>query len=256
MQLSITIHDTVTPQLERAARECANPQKLLRALGTSFATSAQDAFDDPSMRGSTWAPLRFGGHPILVRSGLLRRSIRVTGCDNQNVTIGTDRPYAIFHQLGTRGPYPIKTRVGSACQALLDEALRRTSCLSKAPRCHEPDFPIRRGHARGVTAAVSNPGQTLHSSRLGSRQVDRLLRRLLSGRFRHGRAALGRRSGTVTAIACNAHAFRSSHSRVPGAVRHDSHSPRVRFRPRVAYTPVGATLPPAQTPCFAPLSRL
>jgi phage gpG-like protein len=109
MQLSITIHDTVTPQLDRVKRECASPAKLLRALGTSFATSAQDAFDDAAMRPSPWAPTKTGRKP-LVNKGLLRRSIRVTNFTDSRVTVGTDRVYAVFHQLGTFGPYEIRAK--------------------------------------------------------------------------------------------------------------------------------------------------
>jgi phage gpG-like protein len=37
---------------------------------------------------------------LLIASGMLRKSIRVISCDNDQVTIGSDRPYAAAHQLG------------------------------------------------------------------------------------------------------------------------------------------------------------
>lgn len=110
MQLSITIgRDDITPELARIAREVRHPAKILRALGTSFATAAQDAFDDAAMRPSPWAPTKTGRKP-LVNKGLLRRSIRVTHFGDDSVTVGTDRVYAAFHQLGTRGPYEIRPK--------------------------------------------------------------------------------------------------------------------------------------------------
>ena len=110
MNLSLQIgRDDITPELQRIAREVKRPAKILRALGTSFATSAQDAFDDAAMRPSPWAPTKTGHRP-LVDKGLLRRSIRVTDFGDDSVTVGTDRVYAAFHQLGTRGPYEIKPK--------------------------------------------------------------------------------------------------------------------------------------------------
>jgi phage gpG-like protein len=109
MQIQITVRDGVTPELNRMARECSRPAKILRALGTSFATSAKDAFDDASMRPAAWAATKTG-HRMLVLTTLLRRSIRVVNFTDTSVTVGTDRAYGAFHQFGTRGPYEIRPK--------------------------------------------------------------------------------------------------------------------------------------------------
>ena len=110
MQLSLHIgRDDISPELARIAREVQHPAKILRALGTSFATASQDAFDDASMRPSPWAPTKTGRKP-LVDHGLLRRSIRVTALSDCSVTVATDRVYAAYQQLGTRGPYEIRPK--------------------------------------------------------------------------------------------------------------------------------------------------
>jgi phage gpG-like protein len=109
MQIQVIIRDGVTPELHRMARECSRPVKILRALGTAFAYAARDAFDDASMRPAAWAPTKTG-HRMLVKTGLLKRSIRVTSVSDLSVTVGTDRAYAAFHQLGTQGPYEIRAK--------------------------------------------------------------------------------------------------------------------------------------------------
>jgi phage gpG-like protein len=106
MQIQLTVRDGVTPELNRMQHACARPAKIMRALGTAFATATKDAFDDASLRPSPWAATKTG-HRMLVLKGLLRRSIRVVNFADTSVTIGTDRAYAAFHQLGTRGPYEI-----------------------------------------------------------------------------------------------------------------------------------------------------
>jgi len=108
MQLDGTVTDTVSPMLAKVMAGVAHPRKILNAIGTSFATAAQDAFDDPAMRPAPWAPKKAfkktrGGKlktKLLVDSGMLRRSPRVTKADDTSVTVGTSRTYAAYHQLG------------------------------------------------------------------------------------------------------------------------------------------------------------
>jgi len=109
VQIQITVRDGVTPELNRMARECSRPAKIMRALGTAFATAAKDAFDDASLRPSPWAPTKTG-HRMLVLKGLLRRSIRVANFTYTSVTVATDRAYGVYHQFGTRGPYEISAK--------------------------------------------------------------------------------------------------------------------------------------------------
>lgn len=51
---------------------------------------------------------RSKGRAILVSSGRLRRSIRITSINNGIVTIGTDVPYAKVHNEGFRGVVSVK----------------------------------------------------------------------------------------------------------------------------------------------------
>lgn len=108
MALEFHAIDTASPVLAKIVAGVQRPRGIMRAVGTSFATSAQDAFDDPALRPAPWAPKTSfkktrGGKlktKLLVDSGMLRRSPRVTGTTDDSVTISTARTYAAYHQFG------------------------------------------------------------------------------------------------------------------------------------------------------------
>ena len=87
-------------------RIAAAKKRALEAIGQAVASRATLAFRSPSLRPSPWAPRkpskRDDGHPLLIRSGNMRQSIRweLRGADT--VAIGTPTKYAPFHQHGTK----------------------------------------------------------------------------------------------------------------------------------------------------------
>ncbi|MBR4651827.1 MAG: phage virion morphogenesis protein [Kiritimatiellae bacterium] len=87
-------------------RLAAAKKRALEAIGQAVASRATQAFRSPSLRPSPWAPRkpskRDDGHPLLIRSGNMRQSIRweLRGADT--VAIGTPTKYAPFHQHGTK----------------------------------------------------------------------------------------------------------------------------------------------------------
>lgn len=110
--MQIVIRDTATTALDALAARIADKPALLRTVGEAVAQLAARSFTDASVRAAAWAPLapatiaaklRAGTMTqILRRSGLLWLSWRVTSVSNDTVGVGTDRPYAAFHQFGTR----------------------------------------------------------------------------------------------------------------------------------------------------------
>lgn len=104
--------DTLTPDLRKKLKAVSNRQPALRAGGEVLVQMAKRSFDEPALRAAPWAPLkpstikqkaRAGkSSGLLKSSGTLWRSLRVIGVDATSVRIGSDRPYAAYHQLGTR----------------------------------------------------------------------------------------------------------------------------------------------------------
>ena len=78
----------------------------LRAIGQAVASRATMAFRTASLRPSPWSPRKPSkkddGHPLLIRTGALRQSIRWRTNGTDTVVVGTDRKYAIYHQRGTK----------------------------------------------------------------------------------------------------------------------------------------------------------
>ena len=79
-------------------------RKALAAIGQQMATRATQAFRIKAFRPSPWAPRKDkkATHPLLIRSGALRQSIRwhLKGMDT--VVAGSPHQYCIYHQFGTK----------------------------------------------------------------------------------------------------------------------------------------------------------
>lgn len=103
------IKNTISPKLAKLIRECNNPRKVLEAMGTSLVSVTKRAFNDASLRPATWAAVKKQGGAPLKKSGALWQSIRIVETNSKSVTVGTDRPYAVYHQFGT-GPYVIRPK--------------------------------------------------------------------------------------------------------------------------------------------------
>jgi len=104
------VHDTITPSLARIIAACKNTRSVLEAMGAALVSVTVRAFRDEWP--ASWPPTKRGVAP-LYRSGALRHSIRVISLTDRSVTVGTDRPYAVFHQFGVK-PHPIRPKTKGA----------------------------------------------------------------------------------------------------------------------------------------------
>ena len=79
-------------------------QNALKVIGNVVKNHTTEAFRNASLRPSPWAPRKDtkATHPLLIKSGDLRRNFRsaVTGPDT--VVVGTKVKYAGYHQQGTK----------------------------------------------------------------------------------------------------------------------------------------------------------
>jgi len=116
--MSLSVRDTLTPGLKKAAASLADKKPVLEAMGLQLVSLTQRSFNDPALRAAPWAPLKGStlaakikagkSTAILKRDVVLSRSWRVTSVTNAAVTVGTDRFYAPFHQFGTRRGLPAR----------------------------------------------------------------------------------------------------------------------------------------------------
>jgi phage gpG-like protein len=87
-------------------RMAAVKRRALAAIGQQVASRATQAFRTPAFRPSPWAARkpskRDDGHPLLIRKGTLRQSIRWRLNGDDAVVVGSDRKYAPYHQMGTK----------------------------------------------------------------------------------------------------------------------------------------------------------
>ena len=81
-------------------------KRVLAAAGQLVASRTTLAFRTPSMRPTPWAPRkkskRDDGHPLLIKSGAMRQSIRWRLDGTNAVVVGSDKKYAPYHQHGTK----------------------------------------------------------------------------------------------------------------------------------------------------------
>lgn len=113
MQIQLKLsRDGISPKIAGLVRKAKDPSKALRAAGEVLVQMAKRSFDEPAIRVAPWAPLRPAtlaakaragkSTGLLKASGTLWRSLRVLEVDKTRVAFGSDRPYAGFHQIGTR----------------------------------------------------------------------------------------------------------------------------------------------------------
>ncbi len=100
------IKDSITPDLKRKARslDSAGRTRVLSAMGQAVVSTGKSAFTQPGLRAANWAPRKDPEkkHNLLQLTTTLRKSIRVTSVTSTNVHLGSDRPYAAAHQLGSK----------------------------------------------------------------------------------------------------------------------------------------------------------
>ena len=87
------------------ARMEAAKMRAMKDVGAIVRSHADMTFRHPPFRPSPWAPRkpskRDDGHPLLQRSGAMKRTLRWDLDGSDAVVVGT-KAYAIYHQTGTK----------------------------------------------------------------------------------------------------------------------------------------------------------
>lgn len=105
--ISFNVRDMISPSLLGAA-SADTLRRALQAGGTVLARAARLSWPEPGRRPVPWAPLaastvrRKGHDKLLYDTGRLRDSITLGTVTDRTATVGTDAPYSIFHQMGTK----------------------------------------------------------------------------------------------------------------------------------------------------------
>jgi len=100
MPLKIT-KDQITPDLRKKLAGIRDRRPVLEAMGIELVSLTKRAFNDAALRAAPWPPKKDGSPATLKRKGTLWQSIRITSVTPDAVTVGSDRPYAAVHQLGS-----------------------------------------------------------------------------------------------------------------------------------------------------------
>ena len=121
------------------ARMAAAKKRALEAIGEAVVSRTTLAFRTPSIRPLRWEPRkpskRDDGHPLLIKSGTLRKSFqwRLDGSDA--VVVGTDREYAPYLQFGTKHmparPFFPVTQYGRLTTEMEDKIVRTVDRIYK-----------------------------------------------------------------------------------------------------------------------------
>ena len=117
MQYKITVRDNISPQLAKLASRLANRQPLLQAMGLQLVSLTKRAFNEESLRASSWPAVIKSGpkNAPLKKTGALWQSIKISSLTNNSVTVSSDRKYAAIHQLGGRiGPHQMTSKKGKS----------------------------------------------------------------------------------------------------------------------------------------------
>ncbi len=88
-------------------------RKLPRVLGTEVVRYSEQRFREQGWDGQPWRRRKPGakndtGRATLVKTGRLRRSIRITKITADTVSVGSDVPYARIHNEGYNGPQNVR----------------------------------------------------------------------------------------------------------------------------------------------------
>jgi phage gpG-like protein len=76
---------------------------VLRAGALALREMSRRSFTNTGLRSATWKRRKKNyGHPILLKSGALRKSIAVQQVTDDYCYVGSDRKYAAVHQFGSR----------------------------------------------------------------------------------------------------------------------------------------------------------
>jgi phage gpG-like protein len=93
--------DDISPRLAALADDELK-KKILLGVGTVIESHAVRAFNEPDLRPKAWpARKKAAKHPLLIKSGDLRQSIHTQVQGSDSVKVGSPKPYAAVHQLGS-----------------------------------------------------------------------------------------------------------------------------------------------------------
>lgn len=114
--MSLSVRDTLTPGLKKAAGAVADKRPILAAWGEQMVAFARGSFNNPAWRAIAWAPLKASTIAQKIKlgrnSGIMKRNLvlskawRVDAVTNSFVRVGTDRLQAPYLQFGTRRGLP------------------------------------------------------------------------------------------------------------------------------------------------------
>lgn len=101
--VDITGLEAAQAKLAELAKRGADLTPLLREIGDDEVTRTLLRFESASAPdGRAWQPLKTRQGQTLVDTGVLRNSIKKQIYGGVLLEIGTNTPYAAFHQFGTR----------------------------------------------------------------------------------------------------------------------------------------------------------
>jgi len=100
--------DDISPHLAKLAATARRPEKVFRAMGTTFLSLTMGTFNDvgAEYRPVAWAKKKDGTPSKLQKSGTLSRSFHLD-VTSSSATVGSPVIYAATHQFG-RGPIPAR----------------------------------------------------------------------------------------------------------------------------------------------------
>jgi phage gpG-like protein len=102
MQFNVSVRDNISPMLAHVIHGLTDKRPILEGMGLKLVSLGKRAFNDASLRPSTWAAVKKTGpkNAPLKLSCALYKSLRVVSMTDKTVTVGSDRVYAAIHQLG------------------------------------------------------------------------------------------------------------------------------------------------------------
>lgn len=144
--MQVIVRDTVSTTLEVFGARGALKKHAAEAMGLVVVSLATRSFNEPALRASPWPALQEStirekarrglSSSILKAHGILWRSWRVADLGDDFVKVGSDRPYAGYHQWGTARGLPARPMLplegGPANPRFAPFAVRRLVSAARA----------------------------------------------------------------------------------------------------------------------------
>ena len=151
--------------LDQLSRDAAKIDRFLRgaprvlgqlAVREFVGSFRRQAFVDGAGVTQAWPKRKKAdkkGRSLLVKSGRLRRSIRVTGTDSDSVTVGTDVPYAQIHNEGGTIKATASVRAHRRRRYETDEVSAPSARRAKYVRTHIGTSDVK-AHSRSLSTTM------------------------------------------------------------------------------------------------------